>query len=122
MSVMRPVSPERPALKVASKAEKPKESGALGDVLRAAGVSSAELFGWQKVAFRRVEAVSASHVALDFAGRAVAVPRALLPTARVDQWVRLEKGPGGAVSASIDLRATLKAEARLADLFVALAR
>jgi hypothetical protein len=116
------VKPERPAPKVAPKVEKPKESNELGAVLRSLGVSSAELFGWQKVAFRRVEAVSASHVALDFAGRAVALPRSFVPQAKVDQWVRFEKGSGGAVLASVDLRATLKAEARLTDLFVALAR
>jgi hypothetical protein len=119
---MRAVKSEGPAPKVAPKAKKPKESGDLGEVLRTLGVSSAELFGWQKVAFRRVEAVSGSHVALAFAGRAVAVPRSLLPAAKVDQWVRFEKGQGGSVRAQVDLRATLKAEARLSDLFVALAR
>ncbi|MDX2011101.1 MAG: hypothetical protein SFW67_12960 [Myxococcaceae bacterium] len=119
---MRAAKPERPAPKVAPRVEKPNESGDLGEALRTLGVSSAELFGWQKVAFRRVEAVSASHVALDFTGRAVAVPRGLVPGAKVDQWVRFEKGPGGSVRASVDLRATLKAEARLSDLFVALGR
>jgi hypothetical protein len=121
MSVMRAVSSERPVLPVSKPGKNPSESRGLEASLADAGVSARELFGWQKVAFRRVEAVSATHVSLDFDGRAVALPRHLLPRLEADQWVRFER-KGGALAASVDLRATLRAEARMTDLFQSLVR
>ncbi|MBL8922100.1 MAG: hypothetical protein JNJ54_24835 [Myxococcaceae bacterium] len=99
----------------------PVESKGLEASLAAAGVSLQELFGWQKVAFRRVEAVSASHVSLDFQARAVALPRSLFPRLEADQWVRFER-QGEAVTVALDLRATLRAESRMTDLFQSLVR
>jgi len=89
--------------------------------LREAGITTRELFGWQKTAWRRVEGTSTSHVSLDFDGRAVAVPKHLLPRVEVDQWVRFER-QADRISASVDLRATLRAESRLSDLFQVLVR
>ncbi|MDP1919332.1 MAG: hypothetical protein Q8L14_23985 [Myxococcales bacterium] len=89
--------------------------------LREAGVTTQELFGWQKTGFRRVETTSASHVSLDFGGRAVVVPRQLLPKVEADQWLRFER-QGDRITALVDLRATLRAESRLSDLFQVLVR
>jgi hypothetical protein len=88
----------------------------LGSALEAAGVNAAELFGWASHGHRRVEALSATHVSFDFGGRAVALSRALLPPVKVDQWVKFSPD-GPAVKAVVDLPATLRAEARMADLF-----
>lgn len=121
MSVMRAVNPSRPVVADAAMSRKPRESGGLEASLRDAGVSVRELFGWQQVAFRRVEAVSTTHVSLDFGGRAVALPKALFPKLEVDQWVRFER-QGAALAVSVDLRATLRAESRLTDLFQRLGR
>ena len=118
---MPAVRPDRPVTRTAGTTQKPSDSKSLSTALADAGVTSAELFGWQKAAFRRVEAVSSSHVSLDFSGRAVALPKALLPALKVDQWVRFERH-GDTISAAVDLRATLRAEARITDLFQVLSR
>lgn len=118
---MPAVRPDRPVTRASATSQKLSDSKSLATVLADAGVSSAELFGWQKTAFRRVEAVSTTHVSLDFGGRAVALPRGLLPALKVDQWVRFER-QGETVTAAVDLRATLRAEARITDLFQALSR
>lgn len=120
MSVMRSVAPKSAAV-AAAPAQKPREIENLAASLRDAGVTKGELFGWQKTAYRRVEATSSSHVSLDFDGRAVAVPKHLLPRVEVDQWLRFDRH-GDRVSASVDLRATLRAESRLSDLFQVLVR
>jgi len=91
----------------------------LGSALEAAGVTLAELFGRASHAHRRVEALSATHVSFDFGGRAVALARSLLPPVQVDQWVKFSPD-GLAVKAVVDLPATLRAEARLVDLLLAL--
>jgi hypothetical protein len=100
--------------------KEPSESRDLSAGLRAAGVSTRALLGWRGVAFLRVEAVAATGVSVEVGGRAVTVPRALLPTVKAGQWVRLEQGPRDSVRASVDLGATLEAESRLNDLFVLL--
>jgi hypothetical protein len=88
----------------------------LADALRDAGVTSRELFGRQKTAFRRVNAVSSSHVSLDFGSRVVELPQHVFPIVDVDQWVRFDRCASG-VTVALDLRATLRAEARLSTLF-----
>jgi len=118
---MRVVGPRALAQPMGLPTRKASDSETLAGCLREAGVSQRELFGWQQTSFRRVEAVSSTHVSLDFEGRAVAVPRQLLPRVEVDQWLRFERA-GAAVTATVDLRATLRAEARLADLFQVLVR
>jgi len=121
MSLMRPVGPKSAANVATPPAQKPREIESLATSLREAGVTTQELFGWQKTAYRRVEATSASHVSLDFGGHAVVVPRQLLPKVEADQWLRFER-QGDRITASVDLRATLRAESRLSDLFQVLVR
>ena len=121
MSLMRPVGPKSASHVSASPAQKPSKIRILSLTLREAGITTRELFGWQKTAWRRVEGTSTSHVSLDFDGRAVAVPKHLLPRVEVDQWVRFER-QADRISASVDLRATLRAESRLSDLFQVLVR
>lgn len=118
---MPAVRPDRPVTRTSATSQKPSDSKSLATSLADAGVSSAELFGWQKTAFRRVEAVSTTHVSLDFGGRAIALPTSLLPKLKVDQWVRFER-QGDSIAATVDLRATLRAEARITDLFQVLSR
>lgn len=121
MSVMRAVTSQRPAVPLSKPGKNPRESRDLQAALVEAGVGVRELFGWQNVAFRRVEAVSATHVSLDFEGRAVALPKSLFPRVEADQWVRFERR-GEAVTVALDLRATLRAESRMTDLFQSLVR
>jgi hypothetical protein len=121
MSQMRPVGPKSAAHVATPAGSKPRELESLATALRDAGITSRELFGWQKTAYRRVEATSATHVSLDFDGRAVALPKGLLPRVEVDQWVRFDRH-ADRVAASVDLRATLRAESRLSDLFQVLVR
>lgn len=118
---MHAVRSDRPVARTSATSQKPSDSKSLATVLADAGVTSAELFGWQKTAFRRVEAVSTTHVSLDFGGRAVALPKSVLPKLKVDQWVRFER-QGDSIAATVDLRATLRAEARITDLFQVLSR
>lgn len=123
MSLMPAVRSQRASVPVPTPPRKPNEMKGLAAAFSDAGVSLNELFGWSRQAFRRVESVSASHVSLDFEGRAVVLPRGLLPRdVQVDQWLRFEKDASGALRCSVDLRATLTAESRLSDLFQALVR
>lgn len=115
MSVMRPVTGSRPLAQL----KKESNGGGLAASLADVGVSLTGLFGWQKTAFRRVEDVSATQVRLDFDGRSVQLPRAHFPAVKAEQWVRFER-QGDEVRVAVDLRATLRAESRLSDLFQSL--
>lgn len=73
-----------------------------------------DLFGWAKVAYRRVDRVTPTHVEVE-GGR---VPRSGLGEVKAGQWLRFAKLDGdGGVEVKVDLGATRRAEGRLADLF-----
>lgn len=118
MPVMRVGRPSPKPVAAAKPVENLNEQRDLADALETAGA----LVGWGHRAFRRVEAVSATHVVFEFGGLPVALGRSLLPRELVaGQWVRFERVQDG-VSASIDLEATLNGESRLTDLFQVLVR
>lgn len=119
MEQMRSSGPLRPAAPVPAPPQKASQSEQLAASFAAAGLRPAELFAASKVAFGRVESVSAGQVAVELLGRTVTVSAALLPGARAEQWLRFS-AEGAGVVAAVDLRATLRAESRLADLFVSL--
>lgn len=120
MSAMRAVTSHPPARPTDSTRGKVTDSNGLEAHLARAGVDLSSLFGWQRVAFRRVEAASASAVTIEVGGRAIELPRAVLPNVQADQWLRFERR-GETVIARVDLSATLRGETRLADLFQRLA-
>jgi hypothetical protein len=116
---VRVVKPKPPTGSASASGPQDGTSPGLRSALEAAGVTAAELFGWASHAHRRVEALSATHVSFDFGGRAVALPRSLLPPVKVNQWVKFSP-VGPTVRAVVDLPATLRAEARMVDLFLTL--
>jgi len=120
MSAMRAVTSHPPVRSTDSTRGKVTDSNGLEGHLARAGVDLSSLFGWQRVAFRRVEGVSAHGVTIEVGGRAIDLPRAALPNVQADQWLRFERR-GATVTARVDLPATLRGEARLADLFQRLA-
>lgn len=69
-------------------------------------------FGWSKVAFRRVEKVTRTHVEVE-GGQ---VPRARLGDVKPGQWLRFSQVEGG-IEVKVDLSATHRAESRMIDLF-----
>jgi hypothetical protein len=84
------------------------------------GVTTSELFGQSRLAYRRVVATSPSHVTVDFVSRQVALPRAQVSGAQMaGQWLKFEK-VGSEVRTSVDAFATLRGERRQADLFATL--
>jgi hypothetical protein len=66
---------------------------------------------------RRVDSVQKSSLIVD----GVVLPKTLLPSAKVGQWVQVSL-KNGALNLKVDLKATLIQESRLNDLFVALTR
>lgn len=116
MSAMRAVTSHPPAQLTTPQREKARNSNGLGAILASAGVDVASLFGWKRVVYCPVESVSALGVTVELGGRQVVLPRALVAQARADQWLRFERS-GEVVRVQVDLFATLKGEARLADLF-----
>ncbi len=85
--------------------------------LEASGVDVRSLFAERSVAWRPVEAVAGGKVELNLGDRAAFVPRVLLPPVRAGQWLRFALQQDGGVAVSVDLKATLKGEAKLAGLF-----
>lgn len=119
MSAMRAVTSNPLQRTRSAGPEKSSNVDGLTSSFAAAGVELNTLFGWEKVAFRRVESVSVQRVAVEVGGRTVELPRSLVPTAQREQWLRFERNSGH-VTVQVDLSATLRGEARLADLFLQL--
>ena len=93
------------------------------EVLHRYGVRAEELFGagsLRSVAFRSVESVEKNRVQVLLGRTSAWLPRALVEgPVRAGQWLRFTRD-GAEVRVSVDLRATLRAESRLTDLFTAL--
>lgn len=89
-------------------------------LLEACGVELVLLFERSRVAWRSVEAVTEDAVELLLGDRAVWVWCHLLPPdLQVGQWLRFERFVGY-VAIRLDLRATIRGEARLTRLFESL--
>jgi hypothetical protein len=101
-------------------AQSPETRGVSEKQLSAIGLDSKQLFGWNRVAYRRIEKVTPTHVEIE--GKKV--PRAMLGGAPVveGQWLRFTQDKSGTIGVSVDLKATLKGESRLSDLFQTLNR
>ncbi len=88
-----------------------------GGELEACGVELPLLFGLKLVAWRSVEAVLDGAVEVLVSEESVWVWSHLVPpNMQVGQWLRFERR-GRNVFISLDLRATMKGEARLTGLF-----
>ena len=85
--------------------------------LRQYGIRAEELFGPRSVAFRAIESVDRTRVEVLLGQTSAWLPRTLVDGAvRAGQWLRFERS-GDQVEVRVDLRATLRAESRLTDLF-----
>jgi hypothetical protein len=86
-------------------------------LIEACGLNLRELFGAQLVAWRSVETVLDEAVELLVSEQSVWVWAHLVPPRlQVGQWLRFERR-GALICVSVDLRATIRGESRLTNLF-----
>jgi hypothetical protein len=86
-------------------------------LLEACGLDLGDLFGLQLVAWRSIETVLDDAVELLVSEQSIWVWAHLVPPRlQVGQWLRFERR-GALICVSVDLRATIRGESRLTNLF-----